>query len=578
MTRSKNADKFRITAGKLLAVVMVVALIITCYSPISAQAAAQPAISKTVSVLKGKKVELGIKNPIKNSTYKWKTGNKKVATVDSKGVVTGVKKGSTTIYCTVKAKKTSLYLTCKVTVIEPATKIVINNKVTKVNAGQVYDLNRTLTPASSNDPTTWKSSDTSVVKFGKWGKFTALKEGTVTVTATTKSGKSDKVTIKVIDKDGIVTTQKGLEALLGSGAGLITLKTEEAISFTIPQGSYGKQKLVVDAPNADVTNNGVFKEVEIKAIKASTWTERAAGNHITVSAPKIRIIIDSTGKASIFVNGINTDLDLVNNGIIDGLTVDSNAVINITGTSTAPIPVINNFAGASITTSIPLVIVSNAKFTLTVLPGAEATTVTAATAEAVPEIKGDVKITVIIGTGDAAKTEEVTGSKGSGGSGGGGGGGSHGDSSTIAIIRKTGDGTYTLPVAYTKLKKVEVTYYGITYTVDSSMLAELQGFLRNEGSTIEKWKNTTDTTKTYSGLVQGVSVTQKVNVSGVKGDTEKTVSFLEGPLNGKSYKVDIDENSGTVKVGNSYEISKSADNKTLHISNAPDNLSFTVIY
>ncbi len=575
MTRSKNADKFRITAGKLLAVVMVVALIITCYSPISAQAAAKPAISKTVSVLKGKKVELGIKNPIKNSTYKWKTGNKKVATVDSKGVVTGVKKGSTTIYCTVTAKKTSLYLTCKVTVIEPATKIVINNKVTKVNAGQVYDLNRTLTPASSNDPTTWKSSDTSVVKFGKWGKFTALKEGTVTVTATTLSGKSNKVTIKVIDKDGIVTTQKGLEALLGSGVGLITLKTEEAISVTIPQGNYGKQKLVVDAPNADVTNNGIFKEVEIKAIKASTYVEKAAGNNITVTAPKARIIIDSTGKASIIVNGTNTDLNLVNNGIIDGLTVNSNAVISISGTSTTPIPVINNFAGASITTSIPLVIVSNAKFTLTILPGAEATTVMAATAEAVPEIKGDVKITVIIGTGDATKTEEVTGSKGSGGgSGGGGGGGSHGDSSTTVTITKTGDGTYTLPVAYTKLKKVVVSYNGITYTVSSALLSTLQAFLSNEAATMEKWKNTTHTTKTYSG--------QDIIVSGTKGSTTKTVTFSGGLLDGKSYQVDVDENSDTVTVtggsGKAYEISKGADNKTLYISNAPDNLSFTVTY
>ncbi|WMJ85805.1 Ig-like domain-containing protein [Anaerocolumna sp. MB42-C2] len=572
MTRSTNTDKFRVTAGKLLAVVMTVALIITCYSPISAQAAAKPAISKTVSVLKGKKVELKVKNPTKGAAYKWKTGNKSIATVDSKGVITGVKKGSTTVYCTVTAKKTSVYLNCKVTVVEPAKKIVINNKVTKVNAGQVYDLNRTLTPAASNDPTIWKSSNEKVLKFGKWGKFTALKEGTVTVTATTLSGKSDKVTIKVVDKDGIVTTLKGLEDLLGSGAGLITLKTEDAAAFTIPQGNYSKQKLVVDAPNADVTNNGVFKEVEIKAIKASTWFEMAAGNIINVTAVSpVRIMIDKLASASVIANSANTGLTLVNNGTITGLTVNANSVISISGTSTAVIPVANNFAGANITTSIPLAVTATAKFTLTALPGAEATTVAAATADAVPEVQGNITIPVTVGN---SKPEETGNQGSSGGSGGGsnGGGSNGGSSTTTKTITKTGEGAYTLPVEYTKLKKVVVSYNGVSYQVSSEILTQLKGFLSNEAATIEKWKNTTETTKTISG--------QKVIVTGEKGELTKTVTFSDGLLNGKSYDVTVDEKSVTVTGGSgkSYTISKSDDNKTLYIGDAPDNLTFKVTY
>ncbi len=226
MTRSKKANMLRTILAKLLVAAMVVSSLVTGGFGISVEAAAQPAISKAESsVLIGKKIDLDIKNPIKNATCKWKSGNKKIATVNSKGVVTGVQKGTAAIICTVTTSKVTYYLAGKVTVVEPAEKIVINNKITTVNAGQAYDLNRTLTPSSSNDPTTWKSSDPEVIKLGKWGKFTALKEGTAVITATTSSSVSDKATIKVIGIEGIVTTQKELENLLGSGAGLITLKT-----------------------------------------------------------------------------------------------------------------------------------------------------------------------------------------------------------------------------------------------------------------------------------------------------------------------------------------------------------------
>ncbi len=579
MTRSKNADMLKSVLAKLLIAALLVSSVITGGFGISVQAAAQPAISKTkASVLVGKKVQLGIKNPIKKATYKWKSDNKKIATVNSKGVVTGVKKGSATIICTVTTARVTQYLTSKVTVVEPAEKIVINNKIISANVGQVYDLNRSLTPSSSNDPTTWKSSDPEVIVLGKWGKFTALKEGTATIVATTSSGVSDKVTIKVIDREGIVTTQKELESLLGSGAGLITLKTEEAVSFTIPEGNYGKQKIVIDAPNANVTNNGIFKEMEIKAIKAVTCTEKAIGNLITILAPTANIIIDKGANASITVAAAGTVLDLINNGIINSLIVNEKSVISISGTSLAAIPVTNNAAGALISTSIPLAVISNAKFGLTVLPGAEATTLKAASEEVIPTVTGDVTITVTVGTGENTFTKIIIGDTGSGSggssSGSSSGGGSSGSSSTTKTITKSADGSYTLPVAYTKLTKVVVKYSGISYTVDSTLLSVLRGFLNNESAAISTWKNTTDTTMTYSG--------QKVNVSGTKGSTLKTVTFSGGLLDGKAYQVEVDETSHAVTVtggsGTSYRISKSADNKTLYITNAPDSLSFVVTY
>ena len=53
-------------------------------------------------------------------------------------------------------------LTATVKIRKPAVKIVIRNPIAELEYGKQYDLNRKLTPSTSNDVTTWKSSDKSV--------------------------------------------------------------------------------------------------------------------------------------------------------------------------------------------------------------------------------------------------------------------------------------------------------------------------------------------------------------------------------------------------------------------------------
>lgn len=235
---------------------------VTMANPNATLAATKPVISKTEqTILEGKKFNLNINNKVKGSTYAWKTSNKKVATVNSRGIVTGITKGKVTITCVVTTPKTTYELKSKIIIRKPATKIAISNKVTALNVGQKYNLNRTLTPATSNDLTTLTTSDKAIANPKSNGVFTALKEGTVTITATTLSGAKDTVTIKVVDKDGIVTTQAELDALLGSGVAKITLKTNATGTFTIAKGDYSKVDFVIDAPYATVKNEGTFKSV-----------------------------------------------------------------------------------------------------------------------------------------------------------------------------------------------------------------------------------------------------------------------------------------------------------------------------
>lgn len=66
--------------------------------------------SSSVSMVKGDKKQLKVTGT--KSKVKWTSGNKKIATVSSKGVVTAKKKGQTAIYASVNGKKYS----CNVTV------------------------------------------------------------------------------------------------------------------------------------------------------------------------------------------------------------------------------------------------------------------------------------------------------------------------------------------------------------------------------------------------------------------------------------------------------------------------------
>ena len=579
MIRRKHTGMVKTILAKLLVMAMILSSAITVAPNTSVSAATkkQPEISKKVSsILIGKTYNLNIKNKVAGSTYKWTSSDKKVATVDNRGVVTGMKQGTVTIKCKITAPKATYQLSDKVTIRQPAKSVKINNKIATVNVGQTYDLNRTISPKTSLDITTWTSDDSDIVKMGKKGKFTALKEGTATITAKTLSGKTDKVTIQVIDEKGLVSTQKELDALLGSGAELITLKTEEETEFTIPEGNYSKQTLVVDAPKADIVNKGVFKAVEIKNIKPETWTEQAVGNVIIVSAGKARVVIDEGASASIEVKSDGSKLTLVNNGTVKELTAGDKAEVEISGTSTEAIPVNVNAAGAVITTSVPLTIKCNEKIKLVILPGAEKTTITVEDEKFIPDIVGDVTIVITIGTGDDAVTKTVTGTpvESQSGTGGGGGGGYTPTptevTKTVTAENKDGISTFTLPVELKNLTKVVVNYNREKYPINKTILTMLNGFLSDTSYTIELWKNTEYYSNTYDN--------KTVTVKGDKGSSTKTVTF-----DNRAYTVTVNpagENT-TIDVkapsGITYNLSKSG-NKSLLITNAPDSLTFDVTY
>lgn len=567
-----------VIANMMVAVMIMLSVLIAPTT--TASAAAKPALAKTLNILEGKKFNLIVDNKIKGSTYVWSTSNKKIATVTQKGTVKGISKGTATISCKVTAKADTYKLSCKVTVMKAAYGIKIKNKVTALALGQVYDFNRKLSPSTSTEKTIWTSSDSTIAAPDKNGKVTALKLGKVTITAKSTSGYTDSVTFTVVDKDGTVSNQKELEALLGSGVSVITIKTQDTVNLTIPAGDYSNQKLVVNAPKADITNYGKFGSVVINEIKADTWHEEAVGNLLQIFAAKSRVIVGTNAKVNIEVSEQGATMTIVNNGVVEKIVIEKSAAVDISGTSKTHVPVEINVPNITLTSSVPLTLDCQQKATIVLLAGAEGTTVQADTQALVPEIKGSVSVSVTVGTGAQAQTAEVTGTPvatTTPTAGAGGGTVSGGDSSAptpTPVITSVTNGlttTYTLAKPISDLASVTVTYstLPIPYTMDQTMLNTLVDFLSNSNvnNTLTKWHDITTTLpKTYTSG----GITQLVDVSAGAVGYTKTVHFVS-PLN-RTYTVAVDAPNRTVTVTNqdpgsvTYTITASADLKTLTIT------------
>lgn len=545
-----GTKKSKVTLAVLLAVIMMAftAIVAVKYMlPTIVEAATEPTISKTKrNILIGEKYNLNINNKVAKSTYKWTSSDDKIATVDKRGIVTAKSKGIVDITCTITTPDKTVYrVSCKVTVREPALHFRIINKVSVLNLGQEYDLNRRLAPSSSNDRTTWTSSDPSIANPDSMGRFIALKEGKVTITGTTISGKSDSVTITVIDKEGLVSSQEELDALLGTGVGLITLKTDAEETIKIKSAFYQNQTLIVDAPNASVENYGKFKVIEIKQIKTDSWYERAVGNLLRILDGDARIVVASFASVSIEVNEKEAVLKIVNNGIIEEIVINQGAELDISGKSEEAAQVIVNVADLKIKTSVPLNLTCNEKIELEILPGAEKTTVRASSKDVVPTIKGNVTINVEIDDGD---DQEVIGQPvpTRPPTSGGGGGYIPGPSPDPTPTPKPEDSkTYYIGSKednnkLENLGEITVKYGGLTINVPEEIVDELKGFLANEDKTIEKWKDIKEITTVRNGI--------EIKVTGVQGELKKTVEFSGLVLDGHSYDVTVNPSANSVKL------------------------------
>ena len=177
------------------------------------------ATSKTVDI-KGKvKVSVKSVKPSKASkSVTYKSSNKKIATVSSKGTVTGKKKGTVKITATSKKNK-KVKSTIKITVKDlKASSVKLNTTSKTVASGKTTTLKATVKGATGfyNQGVTWKSSNTKVATVTSKGVVKGIAAGQATITATEKGG-SQKATCLItvtepvkVDKDAGTVTLKGI--------------------------------------------------------------------------------------------------------------------------------------------------------------------------------------------------------------------------------------------------------------------------------------------------------------------------------------------------------------------------------
>ena len=202
--KDKNTRKMRFRAGRLLALMVAFVLVMSTAIPQQVYAASMAKKSKakykvTVhninsnTVLK-KGTTLQIQytatktaNGVKTGTkVKFKSSNKKVATVSKSGVIKAKKKGTVkiTVYC---KKKTSKKKTIKIKVGTPVSSISISG-YRYLRVGRGSDLDAKANSSATNKKVSWWSDNTSVATVNSNGYVRAKSPGTATIYATAKDG------------------------------------------------------------------------------------------------------------------------------------------------------------------------------------------------------------------------------------------------------------------------------------------------------------------------------------------------------------------------------------------------------
>ena len=162
-----------------------------------------------------------------NQNVTWTSSDETVATV-ANGKVTAVKAGTATI--TVTTADGSKTATCTITVVAatvPATGVTLDKTTASLEVGKDVTLSATVAPADSTDAVVWSSSDATIATVAG-GKVTALKAGTVTITA--KAG--DKTATCTVTITAPVVEEEEEEDNSGN-TGSTTPSTPAAPTWTI---------------------------------------------------------------------------------------------------------------------------------------------------------------------------------------------------------------------------------------------------------------------------------------------------------------------------------------------------------
>lgn len=202
--------------GKVTALVMAFIMAVSVLaSPVTMLNTNAAVKAKKITMAKKATLEVGAKKKLKVTVkpakakvkITFRTSNSRIAKVNSKGVVKGVKAGQATITAKAKVGKKVLKAKQKITVKKKAKQTPAAIKITSltvkkydvtINEGNIETMAVTVLPANAtNKKLQYTTSDNNVATVDNKGVITAIAQGSCKVTAETMDGSNRSISVNV---------------------------------------------------------------------------------------------------------------------------------------------------------------------------------------------------------------------------------------------------------------------------------------------------------------------------------------------------------------------------------------------
>ncbi len=168
-----------------------------------------------------------------------------------------------------------------------------------------------------------------------------------------------------------VSTPNQLKKAVKNGAEEVIFQTNKSGTIKIPQSASGNSTaLIIDAPNAKISNSASFESVTIKNCKF--FTEKASENDIVIAAKKTKLVFMHGVMSTVTLKKAKSKITIVaNEQAYVNVSVDKKAKLTISGDTTAAVKVITKVKGVNVASSVPVSITPKKTATITFKKGSE---------------------------------------------------------------------------------------------------------------------------------------------------------------------------------------------------------------